>query len=198
MKVQNGHNVHVHYRGTLDDGTEFDNSKVRGNTLGFQVGSGKMIRGFDNALLGMSVGDSKKVALTPGDAYGDRDPDAFQTIPKLAFGEDFVFKLGETVQGNGPRGPFLAKIHDVRDSDVVLDFNHPLAGENLTFEIELVSIDGATTAAAAAPAATATAASAWNKSMKKAELLEVAKQQGLDVNTRTTKAQLISALESAA
>lgn len=186
MKVQNGHNVHVHYRGTLDDGTEFDNSKVRGSTLSFQVGSGKMIRGFDNALLGMTVGDSKKVALTPNDAYGSRNPDAFQTIPKIAFGEDFVFKLGETVQGNGPRGPFLAKIHEVRDSDVVLDFNHPLAGENLTFEIELVSIDGAA------------AAATWNKSMKKAELLEIAKQNGLKVNTKTTKAQLISALEASA
>ena len=187
MKVENGYNVQVHYKGTLSDGTEFDNSRLRGKTLDFQIGSGKMIRGFNDALLGMTPGDVKSVSLAPEQAYGERNPDAFQEVPKVAFGEDFVFKVGETVQGNGPRGPFLAKIHAVEDSNVILDFNHPLAGENLNFEIELVE--------ATSPGGTFTS---WNRTMKKAELFEAAKQRGLKVNTKTTKAQLISALETSA
>tara|TARA_R100000808_G_scaffold14528_1_gene34223 strand:+ start:530 stop:1090 length:561 start_codon:yes stop_codon:yes gene_type:complete len=186
MKVENGYNVQVHYKGTLNDGTEFDNSRVRGQTMGFQVGSGKLIRGFNDALLGMTPGQVKVVNLPAAEAYGHHDPDALQVVPKEAFGEGFVFKLGEMVQGNGPRGTFLAKIEEVRDSEVVLDFNHPLAGQDLTFEIELVSIESQV------------AAGTWNKSMKKAELFAIAKQSGLKVNTKTTKAQLISALEASA
>jgi peptidylprolyl isomerase len=140
MKVENGKNVSVHYRGTLSDGSEFDNSKTRGETLSFQVGSGMMIPGFDTALLGMSAGETKNVTLSAGDAYGDRVVDAVQTVPKSAFGEGFEFLVGEVIQGNGPRGPFMAKIQEEREEDVLLDFNHPLAGEELSFEIELVSV----------------------------------------------------------
>lgn len=182
MKVQNGANVSVHYRGTLSDGTEFDNSKIRGQTLSFQVGSGKMLPGFDRAVVGMTAGQTKNINLPPTEAYGPRIPDAIQAVPKTAFGEDFEFLVGEVVQGNGPQGPFLAKIQEERDDDVLLDFNHPLAGKELNFEIELVSIDkGATTS--------------WNPSMKKAELLAYAKSSGLKVTTKSTKAQIIEALE---
>ena len=145
MKVANGTNVKVHYRGTLSDGTEFDNSKVRGQTLDFEVGSPQMIRGFNDAIVGMTEGQTKSVTLTPETAYGERDPDALQEVPKAAFSPDFNFELGGTIQGNGPRGPFLAKIHALEEESVVLDLNHPLAGEDLNFEIELVSIEGAET-----------------------------------------------------
>jgi len=141
MKVETGNNVSVHYRGTLSDGTEFDNSKTRGEALNFQVGSGMMIPGFDSALVGMSAGETKSISLSADDAYGERVDDAVQTVPKSAFGEGFEFLVGEVVQGNGPRGPFMAKIQEERDEDVLLDFNHPLAGEELNFEIELVSVN---------------------------------------------------------
>jgi FKBP-type peptidyl-prolyl cis-trans isomerase 2 len=141
MKVTNGHNVKVHYKGTLTDGTEFDNSRTRGQTLDFQVGASRLIRGFNEALLGMTEGQTKKVTIPPESAYGSRDPEALKTVPKEAFGEEFKFKVGGTIQGNGPAGPFLAKIHALEEEQVILDMNHPLAGEELNFEIELVEVD---------------------------------------------------------
>mgnify|MGYP003121071628 CR=1 FL=1 len=186
MKVTTGQNVNVHYKGTLSDGTEFDNSKSRGQTLSFEVGSGQMIKGFNDAIVGMTVGETKSVTLTPDMAYGFRNEQAVQPVPKTAFPADFDFTIGNTVQGNGPMGPFLAKILDATDDAVVLDMNHPLAGESLNFEIELVSVDSATAS---------TSGGTWTPKMKKAELLEFARARGLDVNTRTTKAQLIAALQ---
>jgi len=183
MKVESGHNVQVHYKGTLKDGTEFDNSRERGQPLDFQVGSGRMIRGFNDAVVGMEVGETKSAILSPEHAYGPRDPEATQVVPKEAFGEDFEFIIGGTIQGNGPAGPFFAKIQEVAGTEVTLDMNHPLAGEELNFEIELLSVEGVTM-------------SNWNATMKKAELLEVAKSKGLKVNTRSTKAQIINALSA--
>ena len=181
MKVESGHTVKVHYKGTLSDGTEFDNSRIRGTPIEFAADSGRMIPGFNDAIMGMNEGQVKTVTLTPEAAYGLRDPLALQTVPKDAFGEDFPFELGGTIQGNGPAGPFLAKIHALEADEVILDMNHPLAGEALTFEIEVVSIDSD---------------EEWNPSMKKPQLLEVARARGLSVNTRSTKAQLIQALSA--
>ena len=188
MKVTNGQHVNVHYKGTLSDGTEFDNSRVRGDALGFQLGSGKTIPGFNDAIIGMSVGETKTVVIGSADAYGPRNEEAVRTVPKSAFGEDFPFEQGSTVQGNGPMGPFLAKIIALHEDSVVLDMNHPLAGEDLTFEIELLSTDNGSVSVSGGT---------WSPKMKKAELLEFAKSKGLNVNTRTTKAQLIAALTSA-
>jgi len=189
MKVETGHNVQVHYKGTLADGTEFDNSHRRGAPIDFRVGSGRMLPGFNDAVVGMKEGQKKSITLSPEEAYGPHNPKAMQVIPRERFGEDFEFEVGGVIRGNGPRGPFLAKIQSVEDSQVVLDMNHPLAGEQLNFEIELMSIE----AAAAQPAFMAN----WSASMKKAELFEAAKQQGLKVNTKFTKAQLIEALQAA-
>lgn len=141
MLVKNGNTVSVHYKGTLSDGTVFDESRTRGKTLSFTVGSGQMIGGFNNAVIGMSAGESKTVSLSSDQAYGPLNPEATQVVPKEAFGEGFEFKLGEMIQGNAPTGPFIAKIQEVKDTEVTLDFNHPLAGKDLKFEIELVSID---------------------------------------------------------
>ena len=189
MKVEKGHTVSVHYKGTLLDGTEFDNSRVRGNALNFVVGAGMMIPGFDAATVGMSVGDTKTVTLAPDEAYGPRLPDALRPAAKDAFGADFQFVIGEVVQGNGPDGnSFLAKIHEIQDDVVILDLNHPLAGEHLTFEIEIMEIT-----TAQQPEVTM---ANWSAKMKKAELLEVAKSRGLPVNTKSTKAQIIEALQA--
>ena len=137
MKVENGHNVKVHYKGTLSDGTEFDNSRVRGQTLDFEVGSPRLISGFNEAVLGMSKGETKTVTLEAAAAYGPVDPNAFQDIPKTEFG----FEVGGMIKGRGPQGPFMAKIHEIQEETVVLDFNHPLAGKDLTFEVEIVEVE---------------------------------------------------------
>jgi len=189
MKATNGQNVSVHYRGTLSDGTEFDNSRVRGATMDFQLGSGQLLVGFNNAVTGMTVGETKTINIPSAEAYGPPRPEAIQQVPRGAFADDFEFIVGGTVQGNGPAGQFIAKIQEVQDDFVVLDLNHPLAGKDLTFEIELVSINQQEDTETVSMAN-------WSASMKKAELLEVAKARGLAVNTRSTKAQIIEALNT--
>ena len=137
-----GNNVAVHYVGTFEDGTEFDNSHTRGSTLDFEVGAGRMIKGFDQAVIGMTEGETKTVSLTPADAYGERVEEAIQPVPMAAFGPDFKFELGEMIQGNGPQGSFVAKIQAIQEEQqqVILDMNHPLAGRTLNFEIQMVKI----------------------------------------------------------
>jgi len=176
----------VHYRGTFENGDEFDNSRLRGKTLDFEVGSPNLIKGFNEAVVGMTAGETKTFTLTPEQGYGEVNGEAFQNVPKVQFDENFVFTVGAAVMGQGPRGPFRATIHEIHDSYVVLDFNHPLAGKNITFEIELVSVDSPQQVQMAN----------WNTKMKKAELFEIAKSQGLSVNTRSTKAQIIEALSA--
>ena len=142
MTVQNGTNVKVHYKGTLNDGSEFDNSHTRGETLDFEVGTPKLLKGFNDAVIGMTEGQTKSFTIEAKDAYGEYDPAATTTAPKAAFPDDFEFSEGEVVQGMGQGGmPFLAKIKSFEGEEVVLDVNHPLAGEDLTFELELVEID---------------------------------------------------------
>ena len=137
-----GNNVAVHYVGTFEDGTEFDNSHVRGETLNFEVGAGRMIKGFDQAVVGMTEGETKSITLSPDVAYGERIEEAMQSVPMAAFGPDFTFEVGGMIQGNGPQGPFVAKIHSVEQENeqVLLDMNHPLAGKSLNFKIEMVEI----------------------------------------------------------
>ena len=184
MKVKNGHNVQVHYKGTLSDGTEFDNSRTRAKTLNFEVGSGRMIRGFNDAVVGMKAGETKSVTIVSDQAYGPRDPEATQVVPRQAFGEDFEFEVGEVIHGNGPGGPFLAKIQQVAETEVTIDLNHPLAGEDLNFEIEMVSVDGTDTF------------KSWSPAMKKTDLYQIAKARGLSITTKFTKAQWVEALSA--
>jgi FKBP-type peptidyl-prolyl cis-trans isomerase 2 len=187
MKVKNGHTVTVHYKGTLpeEDNVEFDSSQRRGQPIEFEVGGGRMLPGFDAAVVGMAQGEIRTISLAANEAYGPSEPAAFQDVPKNSFGEGFDFKLNGMIQGTGPMGPFVARIHEVRNADVTLDFNHPLAGKALNFEIELVSVQN-----------TAIPVANWSASMKKAELLEIAKAQGLKVNTRSTKSQIVEALNT--
>ena len=140
-KVEKGSKVKVHYKGTLTDGVQFDSSYDRGETLPFEVGAGQMIPGFDAAVVGMEAGDKKTVTIPSAEAYGERNDEAVQDVPKTAFPPDFEFRLNESVQGANEQGqPLIAKILEVTDESVKLDLNHPLAGEDLTFEIELVEI----------------------------------------------------------
>ena len=139
--VESGQNASVHYVGTFDDGTEFDSSRSRGEPLIFEVGSGNMITGFSDAVVGMSVGDVKNVRLEPAEAYGEADPNALHKLPKSQFPSDFEPQVGSTVYGQTDTGEQMAAVIDSYDDDgIVLNFNHPMAGKALNFEIELVDI----------------------------------------------------------
>ena len=140
-KAQNGNNVTIHYVGTLDDGKEFDNSKVRGEPMSFQLGSGQVIPGFNSEVLGMSPGETKEFSIPCGEAYGDRKEEAVQYVPIASFPEGFEFEPGMMIQGTSPDGQaFQAKIVGLSDDTVTVDFNHPLAGKDLNFDIEVVEI----------------------------------------------------------
>ena len=140
MSVEVGQTVSVHYVGTLEDGTEFDSSHSRGEPLEVQVGTGQVIPGFDNALVGMAVGEQKSVSLSPDEAYGPATEEAMQTVPVSAFPPGFPLEEGIQVQGEGPQGPLIATVQSFDEESVVLDLNHPLAGKTLNFDIQVVSI----------------------------------------------------------
>ena len=142
-KVEKGSNIKVHYSGTLNDGKTFDSSYDRGQTLEFEVGSGQMIKGFDEGVIGMEVGEIKDLHLKPEEAYGLRKEEAQTEVPREALPPDFNPEIGETVQGQTIDGrPILAKVKELQEGKVILDLNHPLAGEELNFKVELVEIEG--------------------------------------------------------
>ena len=139
--ITTGNTVTLHYKGTLDDGTEFDSSYERGEPMTVTVGTGALIEGFDNALAGLTEGETKTFTLTPSEAYGERDEDANTTLNKDVFPDDFEFTEGMTVPLAGPGGqPFIATITEIKDTEVVADLNHPMAGKNLTFTVEILNV----------------------------------------------------------
>ena len=144
MKATHGNSVRIHYKGTLTDGQEFDNSHERGQTLDFTVGSENLLKAFNDGIIGMTEGEIKSFTIKSADAYGDYNPEAKTIAPREAFPEDFEIAVGMQVQGTNPTGQaFLAKVTAFEDDEVTLDVNHPLAGEDLTFEVQLVEIQGA-------------------------------------------------------
>lgn len=136
--VAKGTKVEVHYRGTLDDGTQFDSSYDRGETLGFTVGAGQMIPGFDAAVAEMEVGEKRTVRLEPKDAYGEFDESRVLQVPCESFPNWEQLPVGEPVMLRSPYGPMQATCTKIEDGKIYLDTNHELAGKALTFEIELV------------------------------------------------------------
>jgi peptidylprolyl isomerase len=145
MAVKNGDVVQVHYRGTLADGTVFDASEGR-DPLTFAIGSGQIIPGFEAAVLGLDLGGTVTVTIAPEDAYGPRIPELEHAVKVEDFGtEPYVGGMVNLVSPEGDEMP--GRIVRIEGDDVYLDFNHPLAGEALTFEIELVSVGDETPAA---------------------------------------------------
>jgi peptidylprolyl isomerase len=143
-EVKTGQTVSVHYVGTFEDGTEFDSSVSRGAPITFQVGAGQMIAGFDQAVVGMTTNETKDITLTPDSAYGSIREDLVQNISTKLFPDDFEFIVGATVKGDAPNGqPLLAAIvaHQPENNVVVLDFNHPMAGKTLNFNINVVAVN---------------------------------------------------------
>jgi FKBP-type peptidyl-prolyl cis-trans isomerase 2 len=138
-KVQNGDTVTVNYTGRLEDGSIFDTSLMEGREpLTSVLGQGQLIPGFENGLIDMVIGETKTIEILPKDAYGEYFPDRITTINKSQVPPDV--KVGETLQGMSPEGPVIIKIVEINESDVVIDANHPLAGQKLIFDLELVSI----------------------------------------------------------
>ena len=141
MKIaKNGRNVKVHYRGTLSDGTIFDDSRARDETLNFTLGAPGMIPGFQSGIVGMRTGETKTFEVSCADAYGQRLTEAVIKVPRDAFSSEMKLEIGDAVMGQGPQGPMRAIISAVEDDGVMLDHNHPLAGKDLNFEVELVEV----------------------------------------------------------
>ncbi len=139
-QVKSGDTVRIHYTGTLTDGTTFDTSDGR-DPLEFTVGSGQIIPGLDVAIPGMVVGDKKTVEIPADQAYGHIHPEARQAVPRSDIPADIPLDLGTQLQVQTPQGQTMqVTVVEVTDAQVVLDANHPLAGKDLTFAIELVSI----------------------------------------------------------
>jgi peptidylprolyl isomerase len=139
-QAKSGDTVRIHYTGTLDDGTEFDSSTGR-DPLEFALGSGQVIPGFESAVEGMAVGDSKSVSIEPADAYGERHEQLVQDVPKSAMPDEISAAVGMELQGRGPDGQITRfVVAAVSEESITLDANHPLAGQRLNFDIELVEI----------------------------------------------------------
>jgi len=137
----NGDTVKVHYTGTLEDGREFDSSVGR-DPLQFTLGSQQVIPGFENAVEGMSPGDKKTVTIEPDEAYGQRTPAMVQQVALDRFPSEVDVKVGMQFSASGQGGrPLSVTVVDIDDDNVTVDANHALAGQRLTFALELVAIE---------------------------------------------------------
>lgn len=138
--AKSGDTVKIHYTGTLDDGTQFDSSQGR-DPLEFEVGSGQVIPGFDKAVEGMAVGDSKSVRIEADEAYGPRHEQLVQEVDRSVLPGDLNPETGMALQSNSPDGQVTQfMITAVTDETITVDANHPLSGQALSFDIELVDI----------------------------------------------------------
>ncbi|RWX51127.1 peptidylprolyl isomerase [Candidatus Electrothrix marina] len=138
--AKSGDSVKVHYTGSLEDGTEFDSS-VGVAPLEFTLGSGQVIVGFDEAITGMEPGEKKSVTIPAEKAYGQRNEEMVISAPRDQVPADITPEVGQQLQLAGPNNqPIMVKITEVTDEHIQLDANPPLAGKDLTFELELVEI----------------------------------------------------------
>ncbi len=139
-QAKSGDTVRIHYTGTLSDGSQFDSSAGR-DPLEFAVGSGMVIPGFDTAVEGMTVGESKSFTIEPEEAYGVKQDHLIQEVPKSALPEGMTPEVGMPLQSQTPDGQVMdLEVTAVTDTHITVDANHPLAGKALTFDIELVAI----------------------------------------------------------
>jgi FKBP-type peptidyl-prolyl cis-trans isomerase 2 len=135
-----GDSIRVHYTGTLEDGAVFDSSVER-DPLEFTIGENQVIAGFEQAAIGMETGDSKIVKIVSEEAYGAHNPDMIATIERERLPENMEPQIGQQVQMRQAEGQLvMVTVTGVSEKDVTLDANHPLAGKNLSFDIELVEI----------------------------------------------------------
>lgn len=139
-QVKEGDVVRVHYTGKLTNGEQFDSSAGR-DPLEFTVGAGQMIKGFDDAMPGMNVGEKKTINILPEDAYGLKDEQAMIEFPRTNIPGDMKLDIGMQLQLRNEDGqPFPVTVAEIKDDVVILDANHMLAGKELVFDIELMEI----------------------------------------------------------
>ncbi len=142
-QAKEGDTVRINYTGTLNNGDQFDSSEGR-DPLEFVVGSGQIIKGLDAAIAGMAVGEKKVVNVPCADAYGAHNPEARQAIPRSEIPDNIPLEQGTRLQMQTPQGQVVpVVVAEVTETEVTLDANHPLAGQDLNFAIEIVGIDAA-------------------------------------------------------
>lgn len=139
MAIKQGDTVKVHYTGSLADGTVFDSSRDR-DPLQFVTGKQMLVPGFEAAVMGREVGETIKVTFPPAEGYGDGDPELIFTVPRSEVPEHITPTVGLQLQLSSDQGDMDVVISAVGDDEIELDANHPLAGKELTFEIEIVEI----------------------------------------------------------
>ncbi len=142
QQAKKGDKVKIHYHGTLTDGTIFDSSLQR-EPLEFEIGSGMVIKGFDDGVTGMAIGEKKTIHIPADEAYGQVDPERVMEFPKDRFPEDMTPEVGMQLMMSNQTGQQIpVVITEVKEAVVLLDANHPLAGKDLVFDLELVAIEG--------------------------------------------------------
>lgn len=140
-QAQNGCSVKVHYTGKLEDGTVFDTSENI-EPVQFVIGSGEIIPGFEKALIGMETGESKTITIPCDEAYGQRREDLIAEVSRTELPPDLELNVGQKLQvGDQQSGTVIVSVVDMDEDNVKLDANHPLAGENLVFDIQVIEIN---------------------------------------------------------
>ncbi len=139
-QAKNGDTVRIHYTGKLNDGTEF-NSSAGHDPMEFTLGEGSVIPGFEEAVVGMNAGDKKTIEIASDDAYGPRHEEGVQEIERSTIPDEIELKVGAQLQATAPDGnAMMLVVTALNDTHVTMDANHPLAGHDLTFNLELVEI----------------------------------------------------------
>ncbi len=138
--IEAGKNVKVHYKGTLDDGSVFDSSEGR-DPIEFQMGSGSLIPGFEAAVAEMEIDETRSVTIPSAEAYGDVNEDMVGEIPRSNLPDDIEPEVGMVLSMHAPDGEMPVRVVAVDEENLTLDANHPLAGQNLTFELTLIEVN---------------------------------------------------------
>lgn len=141
MAITKGNKVKLEYQGTLDDGTVFDDSSRRGDLLEFEAGTGKVIQGFDTAVIGMEVGQEKTFRIDAAHAYGDYHKELIKELPRSRLPPEELFPGAILLMGTPDGAQMPVKVLTLNETTATLDLNHPLAGKALTFKIKVVSVD---------------------------------------------------------
>ena len=139
--IEAGKTVNVHYKGTLNDGTVFDSSEGR-DPIEFEIGTGTVIPGFEVAVAAMEIDETKSVTIPAAEAYGDVNEDMVGEIPRTNLPEDIKPEVDMVLTMESPDGEMPVRIIAMDEENLTLDANHPLAGQDLTFELTLVGVKG--------------------------------------------------------
>ncbi|MFU8857327.1 MAG: FKBP-type peptidyl-prolyl cis-trans isomerase [Deferrisomatales bacterium] len=139
MKVENRRYVTIEYSLSLDSGEVVDRSAA-GEPLGFICGTGQVIAGLEKGLVGLEAGETAKVVVEPRDGYGEPNPALMREIPRENFPQDLDLHAGMGFEAKGPHGPVTFRVREVRQDEVLADFNHPLAGERLHFDVKIADV----------------------------------------------------------